>query len=70
MKFFSSCMNGNTCICNNKKILKEQEEKIAEQLELMKILERTIKRLEHFESFLEKSIRKKKRKIIYESSLI
>jgi len=69
MKVFSSCLNGNTCICNNKKVIKEQEEKIAEQVELMKVLERTIKRLEHFESFLEKSIRRKKR-IIHESEML
>jgi len=69
MKIFGSCFNGNTCICNNRKVIKEQEEKIAEQVELMKVLERTIKRLEHFESFLEKSIRKKKR-IIHESEML
>ena len=68
MKIFGSCMNGNTCICNNKKVIAEQEKKIEEQIELMKVLERTIKRLEHFESFLEKSIRKKKR-FIHQTTL-
>jgi hypothetical protein len=68
MKIFGSCMNGNVCICNNKKVIAEQEKKIEEQIEFLKVLERTIKRLEHFESFLEKSIRRKKR-IIYETTL-
>lgn len=63
MKIFNSCMNGNTCICNNKRKIEEQEEKIKEQMEMLKLLRQTCRELNNYKKELEYIIHKKYKKL-------
>jgi len=56
-------MNGNTCICNNKKKIEEQKEQIKEQMEMLKILRQTCRELNCYKKELEHIINKNHKKI-------
>jgi hypothetical protein len=56
-------MNGNTCICNNKKKIEEQKEQIKEQMEMLRLLRQTCRELNNYKQELEYIIHKKSKKL-------